>query len=92
MHPCRTIEAMLGQTRLGSLDPAALRGLLDCLSLFPIGSTVQLSNGGTAKVIRATPGCYDRPVVNTLDSNDRPTADVLHLTDSPDLKVVRVLS
>ncbi len=44
-------------------DPQAVRGLLNTVSLFPIGSHVTLSDGRMGRVIRSTAEEYERPIV-----------------------------
>ena len=47
-------------------DEVAVRALIYCLSLFPLGTTVLLSNGAMARVIRTNPQSPKTPIVQVL--------------------------
>jgi HD-GYP domain-containing protein (c-di-GMP phosphodiesterase class II) len=83
MMPYFAMEKMLRDANRGLFDTAALRSLLRTLSLFPIGSYAELSDGRVARVLRANED-YCRP---TLQAGD----DIIDLNSSP-LKVVRAVS
>lgn len=63
MLPYHAMTKMLKDVAAGLFDSAAVRGLLQTISLFPIGSFAELSNGQLAKVIRTNGPAYDRPIV-----------------------------
>jgi HD-GYP domain-containing protein (c-di-GMP phosphodiesterase class II) len=63
MMPYYAVLTLLQELREGAFDVNAMRGLLKTISLFPIGSYLDLGDGMIGKVIRANPLQYDRPVV-----------------------------
>ncbi len=67
--PYTAMERVLRDGAVGMFDQNAIRALLDCLSLFPLGSFVMLSDGHVAKVLRATPGAHTQPVVQPLSAD-----------------------
>ena len=62
MLPYKAMEKILQDTRRGLFDAQATRALLQTLSLFPLGSYVELTDGRQGRVIRATE-TYHRPIV-----------------------------
>ncbi|MBA3315750.1 MAG: HD domain-containing protein [Planctomycetaceae bacterium] len=82
MMPYYAMEKMLRDANRGLFDTTALRGLLRTLSLFPIGSFVELSDGGIARVVRANDD-YCRPAVEI-------SGELIDLATSP-LKVVKAV-
>jgi HD-GYP domain-containing protein (c-di-GMP phosphodiesterase class II) len=69
MLPYHAIVKMLQDVSRGLYDSTIVRGLLNTISLFPIGSCVALSDGRVGKVIRTT-ASYDRPVLETWRRGD----------------------
>jgi len=90
--PYRTIEYMCPDTNRGRFDRASMRALLSVVSLFPIGSLVELSDGRIARVIRANKADYVRPVVEILLSRSSTSAvEIVDLKESPAVKIARIL-
>lgn len=89
LAPYNAMEKILFDTRLGLFDAAAVRGLLRTVSLYPLGSEVELSDGRTGLVCRAHPEHYDRPMLVVTDGL-LGQAVVVDLLRHPDLKVLRV--
>jgi len=90
-HPVLPYEAaktILFEGSRGKLDRTVVRAFLDCVSLFPIGSGVQLSNGQQARVIRACPGQHTKPVVELLSREGQPTTQLVDLATDDSLKVI----
>jgi hypothetical protein len=83
---------MLEDVREGRFDAAVVRGLLHTISLFPIGSYVELNNGQIGKVIRTNGPAYDRPIIEAWHRN-RLTAvpDVIDLSTRTEIRVVKAL-
>lgn len=67
---------LLQGVRSGIHDHQAVRGLLETVSLFPIGMKVELSNGRTGHVLRANQGDYDRPVLWVNEGGVRSLLDL----------------
>lgn len=78
--PHEAVKRILIEGGLGKYDLNMLRAFLDSVSLFPIGSWVELNDGTTAKVVRANPGSHTRPVVAAYDAAGRPTGELVDLT------------
>ena len=70
-------------------DREIVRAFLDCMSMFPVGSWVELSDGRRGTVVRANPGRHLQPVIAELDADDMPTDTQIDLSHQPALKVVK---
>ena len=60
------VEMIMAMT--DELDIASMRSFLDSVILYPVGSTIQLSNGEKAKVVANNSECILRPKVVGLSS------------------------
>lgn len=94
--PYAAVAGMLQQVHGRAADTTVLRALLRVLSLFPVGSTVQLSDGSQAVVLRGNGDLYTKPVVRLTLSADglaippeSPDA-IVNLAESP-LTIVTAL-
>ena len=73
LPPYKAMEHLLRGVPKGEFDGDAVRGLLQYLSLFPVGSMVKLDTGKIAKVLHANTGNFHKPVIKiVLDSDGRP--------------------
>ena len=89
LPPYKAVEKLLFATRQGYFDPAAVRGLLHAVSLFPLGSIVQLSDGRQGRVIRGNRDRFAQPVVEVIDlSETLPKTEIIDLSQRADLQVV----
>ena len=91
--PYVAMEHLIQGTRDQWFDPAAVRGLLKTVSLFPIGSYVEMQDGRVGRVIRANGDDYARPIVELWDSDNmaaKPT--VVDLSAETECKVARPLA
>lgn len=86
--PYKAMETVLREAGRSLFDREVFRSLLDCLSLFPIGSYVRLSSGDMAKVIRANPGMHTRPVVLIVDDDGTAMDTELDLSRTPQIQVI----
>ncbi len=68
--PYAAIAGLLQQVHGRASDPAVLRSLLRVLSVFPLGSSVQLSDGSEAVVIRSNGDLYTKPIVRRTVTAD----------------------
>jgi HD-GYP domain-containing protein (c-di-GMP phosphodiesterase class II) len=64
--PYDAVRAILMDASANRYNKELVRAFLDAISLFPIGSMVQLNDGRQAKVLRSNPGKHTRPVVELL--------------------------
>ena len=69
MIPHDAMCLLLLEGKRGCLDGSVMRAFLTQLTLFPIGSQVELDNGKRAIVIRRDHGHYTSPVVKLADSS-----------------------
>lgn len=58
---------VIQETQAGQWDPMVTRALLKLLSLYPLGSFVELSDGRLARSIRLFPTDHRRPMVEAWD-------------------------
>jgi HD-GYP domain-containing protein (c-di-GMP phosphodiesterase class II) len=93
MLPYHAVTKMLTDVKEGLYDSTVVRGLLHTISLFPIGSFVELSDGRIGKSMRANGPAYDRPVVEAWQRGHLSAAsDVINLVEQADMKVVKPLT
>jgi HD-GYP domain-containing protein (c-di-GMP phosphodiesterase class II) len=76
--PYDAMALLLQHVSLGKFDATAMRGLLQAVSLFPIGSWVELSDQTPARVLRSNAEYYDRPVVELMDDATIRIVDLAH--------------
>jgi HD-GYP domain-containing protein (c-di-GMP phosphodiesterase class II) len=93
MLPYHAIAKMLADVKEGLFDSAAVRALLYTVSLFPIGSFVEMNDGRVGKSIRANGPSYDRPIIEVWKRTNLSAApEVVDLSGSANLKVVKPLT
>jgi HD-GYP domain-containing protein (c-di-GMP phosphodiesterase class II) len=92
MLPYRAMEQMICDTHRGLYDPEVVRGLLQTVSLFPIGSFVEVSDGRVGKVVRSNYDSYTSPVVEiwTPDAVQRRT-EIVNLKVEQGLNIVKAV-
>ncbi len=90
--PYYAVEKLLHDTAAGLFDSSAMRGLLMSVSLFPLGSCVQMNDGRVGRVLRSRGMQFDRPIVE-LWRPDRLFGEpsIVDLCQSRHLKVQRVI-
>ncbi len=92
MLPYHAMAKMLQDVKAGLFDATVVRALLHTVSLFPIGSYIELNNGLVGKVIRANGPAYDQPIVEARWRHRRlQDPEVIDLSQE-ELKVVRALT
>jgi HD-GYP domain-containing protein (c-di-GMP phosphodiesterase class II) len=89
--PYEAMHLLLREGARDRFDRDVLRALLDCISLFPIGSYVRLSSGDVAKVLRANPGLHTKPVVVVLNRDGSESDFELDLSRGGGICVVQAL-
>lgn len=87
--PYEAMRTLLTEANENRLDPDAVRTILDCMSLFPLGSYVSLSDGTIAKVIRANPGKHTKPVVVALNADGSETESEIDLANNDTPQIVK---
>ncbi|MEX1094621.1 MAG: HD domain-containing phosphohydrolase [Planctomycetales bacterium] len=90
MLPYSAVEQLVQDAHQGLFDPDVVRGLLHTVSLFPIGSFVELSDGRAGRVIRANGADFTRPAVVLPAADPRLGAsEVVDLSAVDSLRIVR---
>ena len=89
MMPYHAMEKVLRDANRGLFDCSVVRALLRTVSLFPIGSCVELCDGRRGCVIRAGSD-YTRPIVE-LGGSGSSTGETVDLSAVPDVSVARAL-
>lgn len=84
------LEVILAETKLGRFDPNVVRGLLQTVSLYPIGSYVMLNDGRLGQVLRNNPTSYDRPIIRIAGGHSQ--MQLVDLESEPHLQVVKCRS
>lgn len=64
--PYRALEFIIKASHQGLVSGECTKALVQCMSLFPVGSIVELSNRSVGKVIKAAPSSPAKPVVCVL--------------------------
>jgi HD-GYP domain-containing protein (c-di-GMP phosphodiesterase class II) len=90
LMPFEAARQILDECSAKKFDSIYVRAFLDCLSLFPIGSYVELDDGHRARVIRANPGRHTEPLVEIKDNEWSP-ATIVDLSKQTHLKIIRPL-
>jgi HD-GYP domain-containing protein (c-di-GMP phosphodiesterase class II) len=67
MLPYFAMTKMLEDVKAGLFDSQVVRALLQTVSLFPLGSLVELNDGRVAKTVRSNGPAYDRPIVEAWE-------------------------
>ncbi len=90
--PYYAMTSLLQRTAKGQFDREAMQGLLDTLSLFPVGSHVELEDGRVGTVVRANFRTHTKPVVECWSRHDPDAKTVVDLTESNVPGIVRPLA
>ncbi len=85
--PHDALGLMLCQCRKGLLDPIVMRAFINQMSMYSIGTQVELDNGQQATVVRREGNAFDRPVVHLEED---PLDQFVRLTES-ERSIVRPL-
>ncbi|MEQ8789755.1 MAG: HD domain-containing phosphohydrolase [Pirellulaceae bacterium] len=87
------LEKILHGVRDGLFDSRAARGLIESVSLFPIGSYVATSDNRVGRVVRSGRENFDRPVIELWGRRglDKPPS-LVDLAYEPDIKIARPLA
>jgi HD-GYP domain-containing protein (c-di-GMP phosphodiesterase class II) len=89
-----TYDGMIEMLRNEShqYDETVIKALLYCLSIFPIGAYVYLSNGKIAQVTDVNPNDPRNPVVQVLGETEEDGSPKTIQTDGNTMKIIRVLN
>ena len=65
--PCDAVAFLLQGVRSGQYAPTAVSALLETVTLYPIGSLIELSDASQARVVRTNGRDYGYPIVERID-------------------------
>ncbi len=88
--PHEAMKALIREAGAGKFDEALVKTFLRAMSLYPVGSFVRLSTGEIARVVAASAGGVDRPIVRIVaDANGRqiPTPSYIDLSKDEAIKI-----
>jgi hypothetical protein len=68
--PCDAVAYLVSGASRGQYSPKAVTGLLNALTMYPLGSIVELSDASQARVIRSNGKDYGSPVVQSLGPSE----------------------
>ena len=68
--PHAAMECLCHQARNQLVDRDAMRGTLNVLSLYPIGSYVALSDGSRGRIVRRNADLYNEPWFSVIEDED----------------------
>lgn len=90
MLPYFAIEKILKSISLGHFDPKAVRALLHAMSLFPVGSFVETSDGRIGRVVRSNGGAYMSPTIELWNEKHKQfDPDLVNLAEEDSLRIVK---
>ncbi|MBI2421423.1 MAG: hypothetical protein HYV27_01245 [Candidatus Hydrogenedentes bacterium] len=93
-HPYDALEILIRGASRGLYDADAVRGLLQVLSLYPIGTYVRLNTGEVGRVVHPNGSQFGRPVVCvTLDNHGKAVRGPIHhdLSKKTELSVTEIM-
>ncbi len=90
MLPYKAMEEVIYQAGKRKVASDLVRAFLNAVSLFPIGSWVELSDGRIGRVVSANGADYNRPLIRVWHEGVG-LSDWLDLRSKPDLKVIRAV-
>lgn len=90
--PYHALEQILHQTQRGKFDPEVVRGLLHAVSLFPVGSLVELSDNRVGRILRSNDSSYINPICELWFREDPAhTKTIVDLSQESDIHILRPL-
>lgn len=91
MLPYKAMEQIIRDTRDGLFDPEVVRALLKTVSLFPIGSAVETSDGRVGIVVRTNRELFTRPVVELWQPGCAFAPDVVDLAQDESILITKAI-
>ena len=89
-HPADAMKAII-EAKSSLFARSVLRASIEALSMFPVGSLVQLNNKKTALVINAVPKSPLRPMVRTIVGESNATSDIINLAETPNVYITGII-
>ncbi len=69
--PCDAMAYLIAGASKGRFAPAAVTAMLEAVTLYPLGSTLELSDTTLVRVIRGNAGDYGYPIVQAIANPER---------------------
>ena len=96
LSPHAALDKVIKMAQMGFLDQALVKSLLRYLSIYPIGTFLELSSGRMGRVVEANPEEPTRPILSVLRNekgNPMPMRQILQadLAKERNERVVKVL-
>jgi putative nucleotidyltransferase with HDIG domain len=96
MQPFRAMTHLIQMSRDTRVSPGVLKAFLRYVSLFPVGSLVELSDHTIGKVIQANGSSFSKPVVSVLaNAQEQPLPQEniyqVDIVKEPELSIIRAL-
>jgi len=93
MLPYSAMEELIIMGSRRQLDPRVIKAFLRCVSLFPIGSWLELEGGAAAKAVALNSQDYARPVVSVFTEGGKrlPEFRRIDLAKETEIKIVRAI-
>ncbi len=93
MQPYLAMERIVRGVRDGLYDSTVVRALLKAVSLFPVGSCVELSDARVGRVIRANSNNYSNPIVEVWPCNNlHAKPQIVNLAENDGCVITRTLT
>lgn len=89
-HPADAMKAII-EAKSSLFARNVLRATIEALSMFPVGSLVQLNNKKTALVIEAMPKAPLRPIVRSIVGEGNATVDIINLADVTNVYITGII-
>ncbi len=89
--PYCTMMELLEAAHWGKLDHRVVRGLLHTVSLFPLGSLVELSDQRVARVVRSNREFFTRPVVEAWVRATPHEVETIDLLQRDELQILQAI-
>ena len=88
--PYHAVEQILYDTRAKKFDPNVVRSFLHTISLFPVGSYVELTDGRKARILRSNRENYTNPLVEVVDHDSiQPFPEMIDLSLNQEIQIAR---
>ena len=91
--PYHAVEQILYDTRARKFDPNVVRSFLHTVSLFPVGSYVELTDGRCGRILRSNRERYTQPLIEVVSGDPMISPEeTLDLSKDDGIRIARPLS
>lgn len=93
LMPYHAMVKMLSDVSIGLFDAKVVRALLNAVSLFPIGSFVEMQEGRIGRVVRSTGETYTKPIIELWsEKHGEFESDLINLAEESELEIRRAIA